>query len=389
MRKRLRPALIACVLGACALGAAAGAARAEAPAKPVWTVPVEPDEGFKLGFYTALALHADGTALLAIDQERMDGQDTIYRPLLISVAADGRVLHRSAPQPESRHYIRGVKLAAEADGFALFTNRGEPEQLVVYRLARDGRVRATHPVRVRGEPMQEISGIAADGRGNLLVYGGGFDGPHSPALAMLNPAGRILWSFVGKQPMPPGGVRTVRFRVDGGTDALVIDREKLYWERRSAAGALALRARLPFGGDCWGFLDGRRLAHLFFHHEARAEVKAPAQRWVLGLHGENGRLMPGHVVLDAPAGIDARCRLAIGGDAGAGWIAAALGPPKIALFDFGLAPRGALDLSAQSATEIDVLAIDAKGIVTVLIDTHPQKQPGRKLVLLRLAPPMR
>ena len=372
--------------GALALLAAAGAAGAQ-EAKPAlaWSLPVEPDAGFKFGFSTALALHADGTALLAVDQERGEGNDTIHRLLLLSVAPDGRILGRAAPHAESRHFIRGAKLAADRDGFALFTNRGPPEELVVYRLAPDGRVRATHPVRVRGEKMQEIAGLAADGRGNVIVYGGGFEGPHSPAMALLDPDGRIAWSFVGRNPMPPGGVRAVRFRRGGASDALVIDRERPFWERRSATGALAMRVPLPFGGDCYRFLDERRVAHLFFNHEARPGIPAPAQRWVLGVHGENGRLLPGAVALDLPAD-KSHCRLAVHES---GWIAAAVEAPKIVLFDFALARRAEIDAAAQGAREADAIAVDGGGAVTALVETGPADRAGRKLVLLRFAAPAR
>jgi hypothetical protein len=61
MQKRIRLALIACAIGACA-----GAASAEAPAKPVWSVSVEPDEGFRLGFIGALAVHADAALTMPI-----------------------------------------------------------------------------------------------------------------------------------------------------------------------------------------------------------------------------------------------------------------------------------------------------------------------------------
>lgn len=372
--------------GALALLLAAGAAPAqEAKNALAWSLAVEPDEGFKFGFSTSLALHADGTALLSIDQERGAGGETIYRLLLLSVSADGRVLARSTPHPESRHYIRGAKLAAEAEGFALFTNRGPPEELVVYRLGRDGRVRAAQPVRVRGEKMQEIDGIAAEGRGNVIAFGGGFDGPHSPALAMLDPGGRIVWSFVGKNPMPPGGVRAARFRNGGASDALVIDREKPFWERRSAQGALMMRAALPFGGDCWHFLDARRLAHFFYNWEEQPRIAAPVKRWVLAVHGENGRLLPGPVVLDLPAEKH-HCRLAAHD---AGWIAAAVEAPRIALFDFALARRAEIDLAAHGARETDTFAVDVSGAVTALAETGPADKPGRKLVLLRFAPPAR
>lgn len=368
------------------IAAFAGPAGAqEAKPAPAWSVPLEPDAGFKFGFSTALALNADGTALLAIDQERGEGDAAVRRPLLLAVAADGRILGRAAPHAESSQYTRGLKLAADRDGFALFTNRGPPEELVVYRLARDGRVRAVQPVRMRGEKMQEVAGIAADGRGNVLVFGGGFEGPHSPALALLDADGRIAWSFVGKIPMPPGGVRAVRFRRGGGTDALVIDREKPYWERRSANGARIMRAALPFGGDCYRFLDERRVAHLFFNHEARPGIDAPARRWVLGVHGENGRLLPGAVALDLPADKNF-CHLAVHES---GWIAAAVESPRITLFDFALARRAEIDAAAHGARETDAIAVDGAGAVTALVETGPAERQGRTLVLLRFAPPAR
>ncbi len=372
--------------GAVALLLVSGAAAAQ-QARPalVWSLNIEPDEGFKFGFYTGLALHADGTALLAIDQERGEGDATVRRLLLQSISPDGRVLARSAPQADSRHYSRGAVLAADADGFALFTNRGPPEELVVYRLARDGRVRATQPVRVRGEKMQELGGLAADGRGNVIVFGGGFEGPHSPALALLDRNGRVAWSFVSRHPMPPGGVYEVRFRRGGGSDAVVLDREKPFWERRSSGGALVKRAALPFSGGCWRFLGERRLAHFFYNWEEQPHIAAPAKRWVLALHGENGRLLPGHVVLDLPAEKH-RCRLAVHES---GWIAAAVEVPRIALFDFSLARRAEIDTSAHGARESDVFAVDAAGGVTALAETDPVGKPGRKLVLLRFAPPAR
>ena len=379
--RRLRP-----LTGIVALLLAAGAAAAQ-QAMPalVWSLNVEPDAGFKFGFYTSLAVHADGTALLAIDQERDEGGDTIRRLLVLSVSPDGRVLARSAPRADSRHFVRGAKLVAEADGFALFTNRGPPEELAVYRLAQDGRVRAVQPVRVRGEKMQEIDGIAADGRGNVIVFGGGFEGPHSPALALLAPNGRVAWSFVGKDPMPPGGVRAARFRRGGASDALVIDRERPFWERRSVQGALLKRTPLPFGGDCWQFVDDRRLAHFFYNWEEQPRLAAPVKRWVLALHDEDGRVLPGHAVLDLPAEMH-HCRLAVHD---AGWIAAAVEAPRIALFDFALARRAEIDTAAHGARESDAFAVDAAGGVTALVGIGPADTPGRKLALLRFAPPAR
>ncbi len=368
------------------LAAFAGLAGAqEAEPALAWSVPVGPDAGFKFGFSTALALHADGTALLAIDQERGEGDAAVRRPLLLAVAGDGRILGRSAPHAESHQYTRGFKLAADRDGFALFTNRGPPEELVVYRLARDGRVRAAQPVRVRGERMQEVAGIAADGRGSVLVFGGGFEGPHSPALALLDRNSRVAWSFVGRHPMPPGGVYAVRFRRGGASDAVVLDREKPFWERRSSGGALLMRAALPFGGGCWRFLDERRLAHFFYNWEEQPGIKAPVKRWVLALHGENGRILPGHVALDLPAE-QHHCRLAVHES---GWIAAAVEVPRIALFDFALARRAEIDAAAHGARATDAIAVDGAGAVTALVETGSAERPGRTLVLLRFAPPAR
>lgn len=381
MHKLISPRAI---LFALALGAAPAAA--EAPAKPAlaWSVPVEADEGFKLGFTLNLALHADGTALLAIDAARGEGSDEITRLLLLS-AAEGRVLHRSSPHPDAKYYVRGAYLAAAPDGFALLTNRGEPEALVVYRLARDGRVRAAHPVRVRGEPIQEIGGVAADGRGNLLVLGGGFEGPHSPAMALLDPTGRILWSFVGKHPMPPGGVPAARFRRDGGIDAVVIDREKPSWERRSAKGALLTRAPLSPHWNCWSFLDDRALATVFFNWaEKPSPLKAPTKRWLLGLAGADGRFRPNHVALELPGDESAHCRLAVHE---AGWVAVSLKAPKVLLFDAALKLRAEIDVASRGIAEIGALAVDAKGAVTVLGDTEAPERKDRKMLLLRYAPP--
>src|SRR5688572_21470318 len=207
-RMRLRAALIACAL---ATGTAPAGAEAPVTPAPLWSLPIAPDEGFTFGFHSALALHADGTALLAVVQERDKGGDTVARLLLVSVGADGRLLQRSAPVAEPQKYVRGVYLGPDGDGFALLTNR-DTDYLVVFRLEREGRVRGTHRLRFRGEPMQEINGIAADGKGNVLVYGGAFEGPHSPAMAVLDPAGRMVWSYVGRHGMPPGGVRAGRFR---------------------------------------------------------------------------------------------------------------------------------------------------------------------------------
>src|SRR5581483_995176 len=106
----------------------------------------------------------------------------------------------------------------------------------------------------------------------------------------------------------------------------------------------------------------------------------------LALAGPDGRFLPGHVVFDPAATQNPICRLAVHD---AGWIAAALEPPKILVLDAGLGLRAELDLASHGATEIAALAVDAKGAVTALVDTRPTDQPVRKLLLLRFAPPRR
>lgn len=382
MQKRLRLALLACAIGACA-----GAAWAEAPAKPVWSIPVGPDQSYKLGFQSALALHADGSALLAVEQQRGEGNDTAARLLVVSVGADGRLLQRSAPVSEPQKYVRGAYLAPDRDGFALLTNR-ETDYLVVYRLEREGRVRAIHRLRFRGEPMQEINGLAADGKGNIFVFGGAFDGPHSPAMAVIDPAGRMVWSYVSRHGMPPGGVRAGRFRRDGGVDALVIDREKPFWERRSDKGALLARVPLSIGQDCSRFLDGARLLHIFYNHEERPDVKAPAKHLVAMVHGPDGKLGAAARVIDLGAKEDFQyCKLAV---APSGWFAVTgSSTAKILVFDDKLAPRGEIDLAPQGVSEVEALAIDAAGAVTALGELRSADRRDRKMILLRYAAPAR
>jgi hypothetical protein len=167
----------------------------------------------------------------------------------------------------------------------------------------------------------------------------------------------------------------------------VVLREQPSWERRSARGALFARVALPRHWECWRFVDERRLAMMFFNWEEQPLLKpAPAKRWVLALVGPDGRFLPGHVVFDPAVTEHPICKLAAHD---AGWIAAAIEPPKILVFDNNLGLRAEIDLASQGATEIDALAVDAKGAVTVLVDTRPANQSGRKLLLLRFAPAAR
>ena len=107
---------------------------------------------------------------------------------------------------------------------------------------------------------------------------------------------------------------------------------------------------------------------------------------MLALIAPDGRYRPGPVVLDFPADQNAYCRMAVNE---AGWIALALNVPKIALFDAELKLRADFDLVRHGVTEIEAVAVDAKGGVTVLTDTRPTNQTARKLVLLRFAPAVR
>jgi hypothetical protein len=143
-----------------------------------------------------------------------------------------------------------------------------------------------------------------------------------------------------------------------------------------------MRAALPYGGDCWRFVDERRVAHFFYNWEEQPRIAAPVKRWVLALHGENGRLLPGHIALDLPSELH-HCRLATHD---AGWIAAAVEAPRIVLFDFALARRAEVDTAAHGARQSDTIAVDSSGAVTALVETGPADKPGRKLLLLRFAP---
>ncbi len=369
-------------VAACLLVLGSSGTCAQSPEKPVLlsTTPVEPEAGLELGFPVRLALHGDGTALVVSTQERDEAGSRRYRVLALSVAPDGKVA-RSTTLPETADIVAGLGLAAEADGFALATVLA-PGRVTLQRLARDGSVRAKQALALR-PPLNELAGIAADGRGKVIVFGGVDEGPHAPGMALADGAGRVLWYFAGKHPMPPGGVMAARFRRDGGNDAVVIDREKPSWERRAANGAVLRRAALPRHWNQWAFLDENRLATVFYNWEEGPIAKAPTKRWLLALIGPDGRFRPEPVVLDLPGDQNVYSRLAVND---AGWIAVTLGAGKIALFDAAPKLRAEIDLAPHGATAVETLAVDAKGAVTALVDTRPADQPARKLVLLRFAP---
>lgn len=366
------------VLVTAAIAAAASAAplRAEAPVRPavVWRLDVAPDPGFIWSYGRTVAVRRDGGALAMLTQSRdVDGK-TEYRLVALGIERDGKLLARSAPTAEPLA-ISDHASAVDRDGYVLAHNG--PKGVSVFRLAGDGKVRAVQALRLKRGPT-EITGIMADPRGTIIVFGGTDEGPHAPAMASLDAGGRLLWHFAGAHPMPPGGVPAMRFRGDGGTDAIVIDRETPYWERRTKAGALAGRVRLASRHwHCRAFLGDGRLADLFFNWAEQPVVPGPLKQWVLAVSSPPGRVLPGHRALDVAEAENALCHLAVNDS---GWIAASVDPAKIVVFDAALTPRAEIDLSpafgAQEGPKdgagLDALAIDVQGAVTAILRTGPR-----------------
>jgi hypothetical protein len=374
MQTRIGLALVACAL--------AGAAAAETRQKPALlsSLSLAPGEGLAWDYARGLAVHDDGSVGLALSVERRAGQETRRQLLALTVDTKGALAARIPLGPEAKLSIDAV-VAADRDGFAVAKVEGG-EKVTVYRIARGGQLRAEQPIRFRRDSINELRGIDADARGNLLLYGGVGSGPFAPAIAGLDPRGRVAWQFFGKEAMPPGGVVVARFRPNGGSDAITIDREKPYWERRSAAGALLMRRPLdPVHHDCRAFLDDR-LVDVFYNWAEQPLKTAPARQWVLTLTGPDAQVQPGHVSFDLPERESASCRLAAHD---AGWIALALQPGKIMVLDGTLARRAEIDLPSPSDTHLQALAIDASGSVVALVDTGSLVQ-GRTFSLLRFAP---
>lgn len=344
-----------------ALAAAPGGAQAETPARiaEVWRAPLSPDAGFEWALNFGLAVHADGTAMAAFAQQRAGEYEKRYL-VTVAIGKDGAVLARKANGTEPLGLFPGT-LVPDRDGFALAVSTAKGPAAL--RLARDGGVRARHALPARTGP-HDVTGIAAGPRGELLVFGGYGEGPHPPAMTVFDARGRVVWRYAGRHAMPPGGVQLARFRRDGGSEALVIDREKHFWERRSPGGAVI--ARTPVEARHWqcrALLGEHGIAELLYNFAEAPTVPGPRNAWVLALTGADGRVRPGGVALDAPKRENAPCRLATGA---AGRIALSLGPGAIRVFDAELAPRAEIALAPREA-EVEALAVGGDGTVTAIL----------------------
>lgn len=368
---------------------AAPFALAEAPAKPplAWRLDVAPDAGFGWTASENLVVRDDaaGGALAVFAQARQENGTTQNRPLVVAIDATGKLLARSSPITVEADYMEHAA-ALDRGGYVLAT--ASTKGAFVFRLARDGKVLATQPVRFASAP-NAITGVAANARGTVAVFGGYGPGPAAPAIASLDAAGRGLWHYAGPNPMPPGGVPALRFRRGGGIEAFVMDREKSFWDRRSSAGVLIARVPLKMPGwECVAFLGEGRVVQLLFNWPERPVIAEPLNRWVLVVNALPDRMLAGPKTLDASRDANASCSLAANE---AGWIAASLDRTKIAVFDAGLALRAEIDLKAAAETveetiELDRMAIDAKGAVTAIVSTGP-KGEGRRIVgFAKIAP---
>jgi hypothetical protein len=379
---RRRAAVFVAVLAA---GPAAAQDATLPPPAPVWRVEIAAPGGWTGAFDQAVAVRADGAALIVAAFEgkaEKDGAMPPRRYALVGVDAGGRVLWRHAlPLPDGAEKGFNVALAVLGPGADYTVAWSDHRHVRVFRVGAGGVSPLGGPTltsaqrRLRhGEPAEfQLSGLTRAPDGRLALYGGTDMGPHAPWLAVLDPRARLVWEFRGRHAMPPGGVFAARFVAGGAVETVTVDREESFFERRNAAGALTARTRLGtetryctnFVGDgLAGIAYGRegdmiRAVMMDLAGRPRGAVDLPKAQ------GDGGGCVVVPVAADVAILGEARARRAL-------------------YLDTAGRPRGHVDLAPVGVAEFDHVSVQGRHWVRI---SRPSRAPAIPVSVFRLPEP--